>query len=75
MARRKKTTEPNPESIPASATPRISEGSSASVDRERIASRAYELYVARGGTHGRDMQDWLEAEAELVRRPRAADRM
>jgi hypothetical protein len=36
------------------------------IDRERIASRAYEIYVARGGVHGRDMDDWLEAERELT---------
>jgi hypothetical protein len=36
-----------------------------SVDRERCAQRAYELYMARGGGDGRDMDDWLEAEREL----------
>ena len=36
------------------------------IDRERIASRAYELYVARGGQHGRALEDWLEAEQELL---------
>ena len=36
------------------------------VDRERIASRAYELYRARGGQHGRALEDWLEAEQELL---------
>jgi len=38
----------------------------AGVDRERIASRAYELYMARGGQHGRALEDWLEAEQELL---------
>jgi hypothetical protein len=32
---------------------------------EQIAERAYELYLARGETHGYDMDDWLRAEAEL----------
>jgi hypothetical protein len=32
---------------------------------EAIAARAYELYQARGGTHGADMDDWLQAEREL----------
>ena len=27
--------------------------------------RAYELYLARGAGHGRDMEDWLQAEREL----------
>jgi len=34
--------------------------------RQRIAERAYELYLKRGGSHGRDREDWLEAE-RLVR--------
>ena len=33
--------------------------------REEIARRAYELYMARGGTHGYDIEDWLQAEREL----------
>lgn len=32
---------------------------------EDIAQRAYELYLARGGTHGQDLQDWLEARRQL----------
>ncbi|MBI3995947.1 MAG: DUF2934 domain-containing protein [Nitrospirae bacterium] len=30
--------------------------------RERIAQKAYELYEKRGGVHGLDTEDWLEAE-------------
>jgi Protein of unknown function (DUF2934) len=33
--------------------------------RERIAARAYELYLQRGGAHGRETEDWLEAEREI----------
>ena len=32
---------------------------------ERIARRAHELYEARGGTHGRALEDWLQAEREI----------
>jgi hypothetical protein len=32
---------------------------------EEIAQRAYELYLARGGTHGHDLEDWLEARRQL----------
>ena len=39
----------------------------ANVGRERIATRAYELYVTRGGEDGRDLDDWLEAERDLAR--------
>ena len=36
---------------------------------ERIAVRAYELYLARGGSHGQDWEDWLAAEREIVGQP------
>jgi len=36
-------------------------------NRDRIAARAYELYIARGGTHGADWEDWLAAEREFAK--------
>ncbi len=33
--------------------------------REEIARRAYAIFRARGGTHGYDIDDWLQAEREL----------
>ncbi len=30
--------------------------------REEIAKAAYELFESRGRIHGRDLDDWLEAE-------------
>jgi len=39
---------------------------------EEIRRRAYELYEARGCEDGRDVQDWLEAEAEITRRTERA---
>jgi serine phosphatase RsbU (regulator of sigma subunit) len=35
---------------------------------ERIARRAYERFQTRGGQHGRDLEDWFEAERELLER-------
>lgn len=32
----------------------------------RIADRAYELYVQRGQEHGHDLEDWLEAERQIL---------
>jgi len=32
---------------------------------EEIARRAHELYVQRGGEHGKDVEDWARAEKEL----------
>ncbi len=33
--------------------------------RERIARRAYEIYLQRGGEHRHDLDDWLQAEREI----------
>ena len=30
-----------------------------------IRARAYQRYLERGGDHGQDFDDWLEAEREL----------
>ena len=35
--------------------------------RDRIATKAHELYEQRGRQAGRELEDWLEAE-ELVRK-------
>ena len=37
---------------------------------EKIRKKAYELYLKRGGQHGRSWNDWLEAE-RLVKSGRA----
>jgi hypothetical protein len=34
---------------------------------EQIRFRAYELYEQRGKEHGREMEDWLQAQSEIVR--------
>lgn len=33
---------------------------------DAIRRRAYELYLARNGEHGHDLDDWLQAEKELA---------
>jgi hypothetical protein len=38
-----------------------------------VARRAYELYLARGGNHGHNVDDdWLQAERELQEAARSA---
>jgi len=32
----------------------------------RIAQRAYELYAERGYRHGHALDDWLDAEREIL---------
>jgi hypothetical protein len=36
---------------------------------ENIARRAHELYLQRGGEHGKDVEDWVRAEKELSDEP------
>jgi len=33
---------------------------------ERIRQRAHEIYLARGGEPGHDLDDWLQAEREIL---------
>jgi hypothetical protein len=40
--------------------------SAADSTRERVAFRAYELYMAHGCQDGHALDDWLEAERELL---------
>ena len=32
----------------------------------RVAIRAYELYQRRGGHHGQDLDDWFQAERQVL---------
>jgi hypothetical protein len=34
--------------------------------RERIQQRAYELYEERGAAPGHDLEDWTQAESEVI---------
>jgi hypothetical protein len=34
--------------------------------QDRIAKRAFDLFVARGGEHGYHIADWLQAEKEIL---------
>jgi hypothetical protein len=38
------------------------------VREERIRRRAFELYIKRGKVSGHELDDWLQAEQEIVRR-------
>jgi hypothetical protein len=50
--------------------PNLVETVEATPTHDEIARRAYQLYEARGSAHGRDLEDWLEAEYELRQRLR-----
>lgn len=38
--------------------------------QKRIAMRAYELYIQRGGVDGHDEEDWQQAEREILKEER-----
>ncbi|NVJ10116.1 DUF2934 domain-containing protein [Myxococcus sp. AM001] len=62
-----KPTEPSSSQPPATSArprPRAPEPRPGPTN-EQIARRAYEIFLARGGTHGSSEQDWFQAEREL----------
>jgi hypothetical protein len=61
--KRSQTEDSQPTSI-SEPTPEAS-STNGGYDPDRISTRAYELYMDRGGGHGNDMDDWLTAEREL----------
>ncbi len=61
MAKRRKKDADEPR--PSTGTP------VAQPDRERVAMRAYQIYLERGGGDGQSMEDWLIAERELLLSP------
>jgi hypothetical protein len=55
---------PHPESL--DAIPSAGSSSQPGESRmNRIARRAHEIYEARGGEHGKAMEDWLKAERQI----------
>jgi hypothetical protein len=40
---------------------------------DEIAAEAYAIYESRGGEHGQDTNDWLEAERRLRERSRSRE--
>ncbi len=66
MARTNKPAGDNPETPKPSRAPRKGNGSTDPLNNpDAVAKRAYEIYQNRGGTHGADLDDWLEAERQL----------
>jgi len=53
-------------------TSSLSSKTGAEAVAEQIRIRAYELYEDRGREDGHDMEDWLEAEADITGRSQRA---
>jgi len=49
----------------SSQTQTQTENPNRSPSQEQIAKRAYQIFQARGGEHGRHAEDWKQAEQEL----------
>jgi hypothetical protein len=60
--------ETKPKSVKATK-PKTSRGNSKASQkslRDVIEKKAYEIFVQRGGEHGKDLDDWLEAEKIVI---------
>jgi hypothetical protein len=66
--RRPKHREPSSDAIAAEAAAIYPDTFDTAPTPEEIAAEAYAIYQARGGDHGRDQDDWLEAERRLQER-------
>lgn len=72
MARSSKPAGDSPDSPKPTRTAKKGNGNGATHelnDPSAVARRAYEIYLGRGGSHGADLDDWLEAERQLKRGP------
>ncbi|MEX0829425.1 MAG: DUF2934 domain-containing protein [Nitrospirales bacterium] len=62
QAKGSRTTQ-RPDTAKVSGTPSVSVCDDL---QARIATRAHELYVNRGGGDGYDLNDWIQAEREVL---------
>ncbi|MGP8019676.1 MAG: DUF2934 domain-containing protein [Limisphaerales bacterium] len=44
----------------------MNDTSTAIPQREQIEARAYDIYLARGAEPGHELEDWLQAEHEIM---------
>lgn len=50
----------------AGAAKKVAAAKASPPSREEIAHRSYEIFLERGGVHGHDVEDWLQAERDLT---------
>lgn len=65
-ATEKSAEQPKPLAANAAQTLETSPSPDPVAAREQIELRAYEIYLQRGCLDGLDVQDWLQAESELI---------
>lgn len=66
MAKQQRRKAEPPKAAEVAAPQSTGDTTAATLDRDRVAQRAYELYLARGCQEGQDLDDWLCAERELT---------
>jgi hypothetical protein len=66
--RRTASSAPSPADVAAEASAIYPDTFDTPPSADEIAAEAYAIYLARGGEHGRDRDDWLEAERRLSER-------
>ncbi|MEZ5287337.1 MAG: DUF2934 domain-containing protein [Vicinamibacterales bacterium] len=69
MAKRRKT--PDVHDVAAESAAIYPDTSAGPPTPEQIAAEAHAIYRERGSGHGRELDDWLEAERRLSQRPPA----
>ena len=69
---RKPLSDTTSDTFPDTSSSAVEPPSRVADSRDRIAQRAYELYLQRGGADGGDFDDWLAAEREIA--PDRSDR-
>jgi hypothetical protein len=67
--RKASTSRKQPNNGPSAEMPQELQSSSSGDLHALIAKRAYERYGARGYQHGSALDDWLEAEREILNSP------
>jgi Protein of unknown function (DUF2934) len=56
---------PRPKARRSRAASTVSTSTGSEPSEHDIRMRAYQRYLDRGGSHGTDFEDWLQAEREL----------
>ena len=64
MPKTARSKNPNDE-VSVSATPADAASPEPEPSTEAVAQRAYQICLERGGAHGNETDDWLQAELEL----------
>jgi hypothetical protein len=55
-----------PQNLPAKPVKIAAPAPRIQTSPDRIRDRAFEIFEKRGSEHGRDMQDWLHAERQVL---------